>query len=168
MLGGSPCCAHEVCCASCGGTSLPCLRSEATPLPDPEACSRNETAVKLEIRERGWNARLMKVETVWHIGLCNVYPTRVLRGTCPSVFNAHHSSARYSPHASGLVAERSCRKKSEEQEHITKLLPPSMVHNVCHLCPAELTMSLLSRDSRLCIRHSHGLLSFPRRRESIS
>src|SRR5664280_236949 len=42
----SPCCAHEVCCASCGETSLFCLRSEAVRLPDPAACSRNETILK--------------------------------------------------------------------------------------------------------------------------
>src|SRR5664280_481913 len=50
-------------CASCGDTSLFCLRSEATRLPDPEACSRNETILKLEIRERGWNSKSMKHET---------------------------------------------------------------------------------------------------------
>jgi hypothetical protein len=86
--------------------------------------------------------------------------------SCPTVFNAHHSNAKYSPHTSGLVAERSCRKKNVDQEPNTYLLPPSMMHNVCHVCLVEPTMSLLSRDGRLFIRHSRGLLSFPRRRES--
>ena len=39
--------------------------------------------------------------------------------SCPSVFNAHRSSVCSSPHTSGFVAERNCRKKSEEQEHTT-------------------------------------------------
>jgi hypothetical protein len=85
---------------------------------------------------------------------------------CPTVFNAHHSNAKYSPHTSGLVAESSCRKKNMEQEPNTYLLPPSMMHNVCHVCPEELTMNLLSIDGRLCFCHSRGLLLFPRRRES--
>src|SRR5664280_1905274 len=39
--------------------------------------------------------------------------------SCLSVFNAHRCGICSSPHTSGLVDERNCRKKSEEQEHTT-------------------------------------------------
>src|SRR5450759_5308136 len=83
---------------------------------------------------------------------------------CLSVFNAHRSSVCSSSHTSGLVAERHCGKKSEEQEHTTNTSSiiydaqcvPTVLQLVVHALltmkgwiPAFLSLIHISEPTRL-------------------
>lgn len=131
FLGRGPRCAQSSMNASCGETPCPASKPGTAPLPHPATSDRHETAHSLSYENARHAGTRTNLRTHDSSGCVRFTQPVYSLVHCRSVVNAHLGGASPLPHTSGSVPERCCRKKRRLPAHLTRLLPPSMMHNAC-------------------------------------